>query len=106
MTYEQCHFNKRTEGSRALRQLFGKFNKHDATLDHMAWGPIYTGDSTNDVKHFAEEKVREQVAPLKTRNTRKLGLARKGRFTFTTCNFICMPRGACANVSVIHICGT
>ena len=44
--------------------LFGKFNQHSVALDHLAWGPIYCGDTTNRKESKVEEKVRDQVTAL------------------------------------------
>ena len=43
MTYEHCHFNKRTPGSRVLRLIMAKFAKHDHNLTANYWGRIYDG---------------------------------------------------------------
>ena len=61
MTYEQCHFHKRTDGSRALRVLFGKFSRDSSELDDQAWGPIYTGETHEHKSMALEDKARQQV---------------------------------------------
>ena len=62
MTYEQCHYQKRTDGSRTLRALFGKFNHHSSELDEQAWGPIYTGETRDHKSTAVEDSARQQVA--------------------------------------------
>ncbi|MCP4195017.1 MAG: hypothetical protein GY768_30825, partial [Planctomycetaceae bacterium] len=59
ITYETAYFRKKTDGSRDLRRLMAKFNKHPNSAAGAAWGVAYTG--TQAVPQSAhEQNLREK----------------------------------------------
>jgi len=60
MTYEYATWRKRTEGSRLLRRIMAKFNRHDPGVDAAAWGPPFNGSGESPLDR-AEELCRERI---------------------------------------------
>ena len=53
-------WNKKTEGSRALRAMMSKFTAYDSSISEMAWGSPYTGEETRPLTR-EEELVRATI---------------------------------------------
>ena len=60
IVYEECHYRKKTTGSRILRVIMSKFTKVNRQWPYDRWGPAFTGENTAPLA-ANEERVRAKI---------------------------------------------